>query len=992
MRQKLQDWMAATSDPLLKGPIMIAPSAMRDRRRLSVWSTANSSEANERIGVEFMQRFLKPAVGMVVFTCLFSSLLSALTPSTSTISSLANSESYKPVASQDAMVELGRVRFTVLTSRLIRMEWAADGKFEDHASLVFLNRRLPVPSFKKSIQHEAGIDVLRIDTAELHLIYRATLQDAGRFTSTNLEIHFTLKGNAVTWKPGMADTGNLLGTTRTLDRAFGSKTPEPIEPGLISRDGWVLVDDSARQLFDSTDFSFPRGENSPWPWVLQRPAGEHDDWYFFGYGHEYKEALGDYVKVAGRIPLPPYFAFGAWWSRYWAYSDQGFNRLVTGFHDNETPLDVLVIDMDWHPTGRQILIKGKVDQSGQRLGWTGFSWNKLLFPDPQAFLAKVHREGLHVALNLHPASGVQPWETRYPEMARAMGIDPATGKYVPLEITDRKFVVNYMNILLHPLEKEGVNFWWLDWQQGSVTRIPGLNPTWWLNYVHFTDQVREGKRPLLFGRWGGLGNHRYQIGFSGDVISAWDSLAFQPWFTATAANVGYAYWSHDIGGHIPGVDSPELYTRWVQFGVFSPILRTHSSYDGQAERRIWAYPEPYSDVMRDAFRLRYQLTPYIYTEARRTYDTGVAFMRELYYDWPEADPAYTSRNEYMFGDQMLAAPVTSAADPSTRLATESIWLPSGNWIEWDTGRHLTGPIHLSRKVSIDQIPIYVHAGAIIPMAPPMDYTTQKPVDPLSLTVFPLNPGQHSDYRLYQDAGDTRSYQQGQAEWTSIHAEQNGEDLTVTIGPASGDYPGMHNRRRYTLRLPGDWPPESVMVNGQSLTYSTHSDKPGWWFEGNTLTTIISIGTMSVGERVVVRVCRSARLMQERTELDGFAGIITRLRDAEDMMAATVPVGLPPDELVDAAQTGDRLSFRPDTAEQELGGFRAKLQSAYEQIKQMKDLGEAAQRQLDRQAAGPNANADPWLTVLNSQQTADYAGRFAQVSALLADAIGGNPSP
>ncbi len=214
---------------------------------------------------------------------------------------------------------------------------------------------------------------------------------------------------------------------------------------------------------------------------------------------------------------------------------------------------------------------------------------------------------------------------------------------MPFDITDKKFATNYMNLLHHPLEKQGIDFWWLDWQQEQRTDMAGVMPTWWLNYVHFTDQQREGKRPLLFHRWGGLGNHRYQIGFSGDTISSWDSLAFQPWFTATAANVGYAYWSHDIGGHIPGVVEPELYTRWVQFGAFSPILRTHTTKNPEAERRIWAYPEPYSDILRSTFQLRYALEPYIYTEARRTYDTGVAFLRPLYYDWPEEAEAYRAR-------------------------------------------------------------------------------------------------------------------------------------------------------------------------------------------------------------------------------------------------------------------------------------------------------------------------------------------------------------
>ena len=210
----------------------------------------------------------------------------------------------------------------------------------------------------------------------------------------------------------------------------------------------------------------------------------------------------------------------------------------------------------------------------------------------ELFLDRLHADHLKTSLNLHPASGIQPWEAAYPAMARAMGIDPATKQYVPYDITNKKFAENYFNLVLHPLEKQGIDFWWLDWQQEQNTKMAGVTPTWWINYVQFTDQEREGKRPILFHRWGGLGNHRYQIGFSGDTVSVWDSLAFQPWFTATAANVGYAYWSHDIGGHMPGAVDPELFTRWVEFGAFSPILRTHTTKNPESERRIWAYPEP----------------------------------------------------------------------------------------------------------------------------------------------------------------------------------------------------------------------------------------------------------------------------------------------------------------------------------------------------------------------------------------------------------------
>ena len=824
---------------------------------------------------------------------------------------------YDPVADAKAMVVVDHARFTVLTPQLIRMEWAADGKFEDHPSFVFLNRRLPVPKF--TVKRDGSR--LTLDTGELQLTYDSAAAGDGKFEAGNLTISFALNGNTQTWHPGMEDTGNLQGTTRTLDGALGNKTKEPIGPGLISRDGWAVVDDSTRPLFDSDNFSFAQGEKSEWPWLMLRPTGERLDWYFFGYGHEYKKALGDFVRVAGRIPLPPRFAFGAWWSRYWAYSDQELDQLVRGMHENDVPLDVLVIDMDWHLSDIQLKARHEVDQSGESLGWSGYTWNPLLFPDPKDFLANIHAEGLKATLNLHPASGVQPWEDAYPAMAKAMGIDPETKKYVPFDITNKKFATNYMDLLHHPLEREGIDFWWLDWQQEANTRTPGVNPTWWLNYVHFTDQEREGKRPLLFHRWGGLGNHRYQIGFSGDTVSVWPSLEFQPWFTATAANVGYAYWSHDIGGHMPGAVDPELYTRWVQFGAFSPILRTHTTKNPESERRLWAYPEPYSHILRDTFHLRYAMQPYLYTEARSTYDTGVAFLHPLYYDWPEAASAYESKGEYAFGSQMIVDPVTKAVDPATQLAQQSVWIPPGEWVEQATGRRLTGPAEVKRSFAIEQIPAYVRAGAIIPMQPAMEYTDQKPIDPLILEVYPQEEGKTSTYRLYADASKSEAYKRGACTWTKLTAKQQGDVLTVDFAPVEGSYPEMVLKRSYEVRLPGDWPPDSVTANGASLAFTGQvTGKVGWRYEGNRLMTVITTPEYSVHAPVRIEVRRAAGSVASRQKLDGFAGSITRLREVYDTLNTLWPLTWTPNPLIDAWQTGDRLSYRPQTAREEIARF------------------------------------------------------------------------
>lgn len=906
-------------------------------------------------------RVLRPSLSMVML----GAALCSISPGATT----NPPGHYDPVADPRAVVVTGNARFTILTPQLVRMEWAADGKFEDRASLVFLNRKLPVPHFT----HELSDGRTVIETSELKLVYTPGDTD-GKFTPEDLKISFELAGKEVVWKPGTPDTGNLLGTTRTLDRVRGSDVK--LEPGLVSRDGWTLVDDSTRQLFDSDDFSFVKGQLSPWPWVESRSPGDRQDWYFFGYGHDYRRALYDFTRVAGKIPLPPQFAFGAWWSRYWSYTDQEFDQLINGFHQHTTPLDVLVIDMDWHPTFDEVEGNDKLDASGHRLGWTGYSWNKSLFPDPSRFLADIHREGLKATVNLHPAGGIEPWETNYPQMARAVGVDPATKQYIPFNLTDKKFATDYMKAMIHPLERDGIDFFWLDWQQEDTTAIPGLNPTWWLNYVFFTEQEREGKRGLLFHRWGGLGNHRYEIGFSGDTISVWDSLAFQPYFTATAANVGYAYWSHDIGGHMPGAIDPELYLRWIQWGIFSPILRTHTTKNPNAERRIWAYPEPYSDLMHASFLRRYAMQPYIYTEARRTYDTGVAFLHPLYYDWPEQTETYEAKNEYMFGDSILADPVTEPVSPDSKVAKISVWLPPGDWIEWDTGAHFQGPTTVERSFSIGQIPLYVKAGSIIPMQPPVRYTGEKPVNPLILTVFPSQNGQVSMYRLYEDAGDTPAYRTGECAWTPLRAALSGDGtaLTVTVLPTQGHYTGMQTRRAYELRLPGSWPPVSVTVNGQRLAYSRKMGQLGWHFDGNKLMTEIATTSFPVSRQVTVTVRISAQMARNRELLDGFAGEMARLRETYDMLNVGWPVGWSPDELIDAMQTGDRLSYQPQTAFAEMSSLSAKIAALPKAI--------GAMRETEQSPAFAALKQDKSLSL----QLAAYNGMVDTALAHIADVI------
>jgi alpha-glucosidase len=831
----------------------------------------------------------------------------ALTPLKAQVEAQAD-----PVADPRNVVVDGNVRLTVLTPQLVRLEWAADGRFEDRPSLVFLNRRTPPVAFTKRVEH----GWLVIATGQLRLRYRLK---SGRFGPENLSITLKNADSMVAWRPGASDTANLRGTTRTLDGAAG---PVPLEQGLLSRDGWALVDDSERPLFDA----------SPWPWVVPRAPGgaQRQDWYFFGYGHDYRRALADFTRVAGKIPMPPRFAFGAWWSRYWAYTDAELQRLVEDFHRYDVPLDVLVVDMDWHNTFELRWEGQPRDPAGQRLGWTGYTWDRAYFPDPDAFLGWTARQGLRATLNLHPASGIQPHEAQYPAMARAVGIDPASKQYVPFRIEDKRFAEAYFANVIHPLERQGVDFWWLDWQAWGNTSVPGLNPTWWLNYVFFTDMERQGHRPLIFHRWGGLGNHRYQIGFSGDMHSTWPALAFETYFTATAANVGFGYWSHDIGGHIPGEVAPELYTRWIQFGIFSPILRTHTTKNANAERRIWAYPAEFADVMRDAFQLRYAMIPYVYTAARRAYDSGVSMVHPLYYDWPDADQAYAFPDEYGFGADLVVSPVVTPIDSASALARLGLFLPPGEWVEWSSGARLLGPRVVERTFALDELPVYARAGAILPLQPRMERSGERPVDPLILDVFP---GDSGSARIYEDAGDSLGYRAGAYTFTPVLERRTGATIALTIAPVEGTFPGMLQARAYEVRLRGTWPPARVTWNGAEVPYRADGSAPGWRYDGDRLTTIVSLPKADVSTRKELVVEQPSGA--EDALLDGVPGRLLRLKRGMTMLETLWPADWPSDAYVTLEETGRRITLRPDSAQVELRRFREQLPEVLRRLPEMK---------------------------------------------------------
>lgn len=684
------------------------------------------------------------------------------------------------------------------------------------------------------------------------------LGSPGGFSRESLAIELLARGTV--WRPGDAATGNLNGTLTSLDcystpdQCVAGYRAAP-QLGLLSRDGWALIDDTATARFAAA----PAGLDPPIAWYNDTVTSAAD-WYFFGGAASYEAVLADYRAIAGPIALPPLSALGVWWSRYYAYSEtQLVAEVLDGYASNKLPLNQLVCDMDWHiePTDKTCP------------AWGGFTWNTSLFANPDNFTswlasdATPQKHPLPLLLNVHPATGgVDHCQEQYAAVATAVGIDPSTKQNVECDLGNPKFVSALFGLVLNTGHLEGVSYWWTDY---GGCGGPGQQLLWSNMVYDNNHRVTHKTRPLTLSRYGGLGNHRYAHGFSGDTFQSFSTLAYEIEMTPQASNVAFGWWSHDIGGFHSGTGCPgdgdptnrtgsELLLRWLQFGAVAPVFRTHCNH---CERRIWEFP--YFPAMADAMRLRNALTPYTYTWGRAAYDTGVGLLRPMYYASPGVDAAYASgRSQYMFGGDVLAAPIgvpsqsagpeSAAGGPSGagdewRSTPADVWIPEGTFAAWNGTTGVAGAKGLfvgpttvvGVTYGLGDIPLFARAGTVMPMKTMASVQTPSP-DPLVWTVFPG--AASGSGHAYEDDGLSLGYEQGEnatlsASFTAVStagesAGANAGDvtMTVTLHPVRGTYAGMPASRGYEVHVRcGGAAVSKVAVNGAAVPQG--GGVPGW---------------------------------------------------------------------------------------------------------------------------------------------------------------------
>ena len=787
-------------------------------------------------------------------------------------------------------------RITFLDPQVIRIETSSNGTFEDRPTLCVAHRQ-PTP-VEYSV--EKGVGSRRLLVSE-HFSIEFDDRVPSNDTHT-LKVTFLSLIDRPHWSPGVFDTKNLGGTLRTLDVLDGDvcspldpsilSQQEKVPAGLLSRSGWSVHDDSLSIVIDNTVAD---------GWATPRSTGV-SDFYLFAFGDDFKGWIKAASKIFGHQPLPPRYAFGYWWSRYWAYTDKELELIVEECNQRGIPLDVIVLDMDWH-----------------KQGWTGLSWDKAYFPDPADFFSRMNKQGIHCSMNLHPADGISAHEDCYSDAAHALGIDPQGEKTIEFDCTDPKSMQIYFDVLKSH-EDKGVEFWWLDWQQGTKSKMEGLDPLPWLNHLHYRhlETKYPDRRPLNFSRYGGLGSGRYPIGFSGDSFVSWKSLKYQSYMTATAANVLYGYWSHDIGGHFHGELDPELFTRWLQSGAFSPVLRTHATKQTTNDRQFWETGLPHSKIMKDVVRRRYELVPYIYSECRCCYETGISLCRPTYYEYPEHQLSYECPQQYFFGSRMLVAPINQQLDPLRQQALQKVFLPPGNWYNVTHGYMVTGGQQITERYLLDETPLFIPAGTLLPGQVDAKRLTAPYYENLLLEIYP---GDSGVYELYEDDGISSGYRTNKSARTLCSFSKRNKELLLTINPSIGTYVGFSSRRSLTIRCIGYTPPTEVLLDGSVLPYARDSVPGSWRYDGDNQMIIVQVDSIDLLDGA------SFTLHFKEENMFATQGMVGALRRIQAAFNIVRILELPYERAVAAlAQTGNRISRSPNTYYNEVGQITEILNS------------------------------------------------------------------
>ncbi|MHB8206064.1 glycoside hydrolase family 31 protein [Mucilaginibacter sp.] len=517
-------------------------------------------------------------------------------------------------------------------------------------------------------------------------------------------------------------------------------------------------------------FGVSANDNKPATWtrgndkatLTWKFAGKTANLYLWPAKTMYDGTSG-YVKLTGRPKLPPRWAFGYLQSQ-WGWADSAYIANVeTKFRTHKLPVDAFIFDFEWYTVTPDYSVKKE-----GKAGFTDFTFNPKLFPHPAKQLAELKSQGIKFI-------GI-----RKPRLGNNLLLDSVRKNGWLMHPNTDSRDLNFSNADLRkwfeektrPMLNKGVDAWWDDegesyytcyywWNTAQRDLLASARP----NYRHFTINraFSPGDQQFGYSTW------------SGDIASTWPSLADVPKDLLNFSLAGIAYGACDIGG-FQGTPTKEMLVRWFQAGVFLPIMRSHSNI-GTTARFPFLWGDDGEAAMRKALNLRYQLLPYIYSLGHEAYNTGAPIMRPLVMEFPADTTVANMTDEWLVGKGLLAAPVLNAG------GKRSVYLPNDTWYDYHTGEVIIGPKTITVDKALDEIPVYVRAGTILPVGPVIQYSEQTSATPLEIHIYP---GKNGSFKMVEDDGVSYNYTKGNTRTTAYYWNDKTKTLTWEVsGPYSG---------------------------------------------------------------------------------------------------------------------------------------------------------------------------------------------------------------
>jgi alpha-glucosidase len=558
-------------------------------------------------------------------------------------------------------------------------------------------------------------------------------------------------------------------------------------------------------FFDNTyRSSFDLGAESPDYYSFGAEGGELN--YYFFYGPDPKTVLGRFTELVGRTPLPPKWALGYHQSRYSYYPEDDVRFIAQNFRIRHIPCDAIFLDIDY--------------MDGYRI----FTWNRQRFPHPAQMIADLAKQGFHIVTIIDPGVKV---DSKYWVYQQGLAGDDFAkmpdgslyiGKVWPGECVFPDFtsarVRAWWGTLYKGLIKNGVAGFWNDMDEPAIfdtpTKTMPLDVVFYDHGMHsphakihnvygmlMSEGTKEGMlearpndRPLVITRATYAGGQRYAAVWTGDNSSTWEHLRISLRELMTMGLSGLDLAGADIGGFALS-PSPDLYTRWLEAGVFYPYCRTHTSI-GTRNQDPWSFGNRREEINRGSIELRYHLLPYLYNAFYQSSQTGLPVMRALLLDFPDDAEAVSQENEFLFGQDLLVAPVVKDGEWAW-----PVYLPAGSWFDYWSTRTYKGPLHLTVEAPLDRIPLFVRGGAIIPTQEVVQYTEEKPIDPLTFEIYPHGKSSR-DY--YEDDGASFKYRQGGFLRRRIGVTPQAGAIQINFSARQGSY--TPPRRALQLKVHG----------------------------------------------------------------------------------------------------------------------------------------------------------------------------------------------